>query len=222
MPSALAITRSSGVVMKPRTRSALAPDVGGRHADDRDVAARVLAHAQRADRLEPRDQDDEVDDDRQHRPADEEVGEACISVVLGLAGPGLFAGLDLVVDQDRRAVAELERARGHDLLARPRRPRGPRPGRRARRPSFTNCCAHAACSASPSGPFEVRHDEHRVAVGRVVDRRGGQRHDAAAPRRSRTCASTNMPGRSRPPRVGERRLHLRRCAWPRPRPSRPR
>ena len=32
-------------------------------------------------------------------------------------GAGLFAGLDLVVDLDRGAVAELEDARGHDLLA---------------------------------------------------------------------------------------------------------
>src|SRR5262249_62153230 len=42
----------------------------------RDVRARVLPHAQRADRLQPGDQDDQVDDDRQDRPADEEVGES--------------------------------------------------------------------------------------------------------------------------------------------------
>ena len=46
------------------------------HADHRDVAARVLAHAQRTDRLQPRDEDDEVDDDGEDRPPDEEIREA--------------------------------------------------------------------------------------------------------------------------------------------------
>ena len=50
-------------------------DVGGRDADDGEVAARVLAHVERADRLVTRQQDDEVDDHRQHGPADEEIGE---------------------------------------------------------------------------------------------------------------------------------------------------
>ena len=50
-------------------------DVGRRDADDRDVAARVLPDAQRADRLQAGDQDDQVDDDRQDRPLDEEIGE---------------------------------------------------------------------------------------------------------------------------------------------------
>src|SRR4029079_376417 len=87
MPSALAITRSSGVVMNPRTRSALAPTYavetlttamslrGDRRSRDGDVAARVLADAERADRLQPRDQDHEVDDDGEDRPPDEEIGE---------------------------------------------------------------------------------------------------------------------------------------------------
>ena len=67
MPSALAITRSSGVVMKPRTRSALAADVRGGHLDHRDVAAGVLADRERADRLQARDQDHQVHDDGQGR-----------------------------------------------------------------------------------------------------------------------------------------------------------
>src|SRR6266571_4922212 len=50
-------------------------DVGGRDVDHRDVAARVLPHRQRADRLQAGDQDDEVDHDRQDGPPDEEVGE---------------------------------------------------------------------------------------------------------------------------------------------------
>ena len=50
-------------------------DVDRRHLDDGDVAARILPDAQRADRLQAGDQDDQVDDDRQHRPLDEKVGE---------------------------------------------------------------------------------------------------------------------------------------------------
>ena len=56
-------------------------DVGGRDRDHRDVAARVLAHAQRADRLQPGDQDHQVDDDREDRPLDEEIGEAASAVL---------------------------------------------------------------------------------------------------------------------------------------------
>ena len=44
-------------------------------ANDRDVAARILPHAQRADRLQPRDQDHEIDHDREHGPLDEKIGE---------------------------------------------------------------------------------------------------------------------------------------------------
>ena len=50
-------------------------DVGGAHPDDRDVAARVLPHAERADGLQPGDEDHQVDDDGQDRPLDEEIGE---------------------------------------------------------------------------------------------------------------------------------------------------
>ena len=46
-------------------------DVRRRHAHDRDVAARVLPDAQRADRLQPRDEDDKVDDDREDGTFDE-------------------------------------------------------------------------------------------------------------------------------------------------------
>ena len=49
--------------------------VGGGHRDDRDVAAGILPHAERPDRLEPGDQDDETDHHGQHGPANEEIGE---------------------------------------------------------------------------------------------------------------------------------------------------
>ena len=116
MPSALAMTRSSGVVMNPRTRSAFAPTYTVETRDDRDVAARILPDAQRADRLQPGDQDHQVDDDREDRPLDEEIGE--LHQLFSGFGAGLLAGRDLVVDQDRGAVAELEDARRHHLVAR--------------------------------------------------------------------------------------------------------
>ena len=42
-----------------------------RDANDRDVAARILPDAERTDRLQSRDEDDQVDDDREDRPLDE-------------------------------------------------------------------------------------------------------------------------------------------------------
>ena len=46
-----------------------------RHAHHRDVTARVLPDTQRADRLQTRDQDDQIDDDGEDRPLDEQIGE---------------------------------------------------------------------------------------------------------------------------------------------------
>ena len=50
-------------------------DVGGGDLDDRDVAPRVLADVQDMDRLKPRQQDDQIDHERQHGAPDEEIGE---------------------------------------------------------------------------------------------------------------------------------------------------
>ena len=50
------------------------PDVGRGDPDDRDVAARVLPHAQRARGPQPGDQDHQVDDDGEDRAPDEDVG----------------------------------------------------------------------------------------------------------------------------------------------------
>ena len=70
----------------------------------------------RADRLQPGDQDHQVDDDREHRPADEQVGE--LHQLSSGVGAGLVARLHLVVDEHRGAVAQLEGARADHLLAR--------------------------------------------------------------------------------------------------------
>jgi len=66
------------------------PDVGGRHPDDGHVAARELADAQGPDRVQARDQDDEVDDDGQDRPPHEEIGE--FHQLSSGRGAGLFEG----------------------------------------------------------------------------------------------------------------------------------
>ena len=63
--------------------------------DDGDVAARVLADAQRADRLQPGDEDDQIDDDREDRPLDEEIGE--LHQLFSGFGVGLFPGRTLLL-----------------------------------------------------------------------------------------------------------------------------
>ena len=90
-------------------------DVGGRDAHDRDVAARILPDAQRADRLQAGDQDDQVDDDREDRPLDEKIGE--LHQLFSGFGVGLLAGCTLLLTDDGGAVAQLEHARGDDLVA---------------------------------------------------------------------------------------------------------
>ena len=65
-------------------------DVGGRHLDDRDVAARILPHGEGPDGLQARDQDDQIDDDRQDRPTDEEIRE--LHHPSSGRGAGSFAG----------------------------------------------------------------------------------------------------------------------------------
>ena len=50
-------------------------DVDGPHAHGGALQLRILAHVQRADRLQPGDDDQHADDDRQHRPSQENVGE---------------------------------------------------------------------------------------------------------------------------------------------------
>jgi len=69
-------------------------DVDRGHADHRDVAARILAHAQRANRLQPGDQNHQVDDDRENGPLDEQVGES--HQLFSGFGAGLFAGRTLL------------------------------------------------------------------------------------------------------------------------------
>ena len=118
---------------------------------------------------------------------------------------GRCAGWTSLLTLHGRPVAELEGAGGHDLLARLHARTAPPPGRRGRRPASRT----AGCTPryfSPFGSSSSPDDEHGVAVGRVADGGGGQRDDRACGAPSTTCASTNMPGRSRP-------SGLARVAW---------
>src|SRR5262249_1787396 len=81
-------------------------DVDGRDRDDGRVAPRVLADGERADRLQPRDQDHEVDADREDRPLDEEVGEFH-QLSSGL-GAGLLPGWTLLLTWTAAPVRSLK------------------------------------------------------------------------------------------------------------------
>ena len=65
-------------------------DVDRGHADHRDVAARVLPDGERADRLEPRDENDQADNDCQDGPPDEQIRE--LHQLFSGLGAGLLAG----------------------------------------------------------------------------------------------------------------------------------
>ena len=127
-----------------RRRDEAAHEVGVRaHVDGGDgdggvLAARVLADVQRADRLHAGDHDDEVHDDRDDRAADEEVGELHGAFSRsGVTGPPASGRARrparACCHRHRRAVAQLEGAARHDLLARRRGPRRPRRSRRGDR-----------------------------------------------------------------------------------------
>ena len=100
----------------------------GAHIDGGDghrrvVAARVLPDDERADRLEPGDQDDQVDHQREHGPADEEIGEGLHGRRLGAQlsdgrGRQVVLRRQVVVLDHGHAVAQLEDAGADDALAR--------------------------------------------------------------------------------------------------------
>src|SRR5579859_2755928 len=117
MPSAAAMARSSGVVMKPRTRSAFAPTYAvrtvtvalSRRGYWRTLSVRIAwMPAMMMTRL--------TTSARTGRRTKTSVSFTGLSsVVLGVRRD-LGLGLHRVVDGDGRAVAQLEGAGGHDLL----------------------------------------------------------------------------------------------------------
>src|SRR5262249_43346699 len=111
-------------------------DVDRGHRDHRHVGARELPHGQRADRLEPGDQDDAVDADREAGPLDDELGDA----------HQLPAGLGDVLSDGVTALFTLTAAFGRSLNTPDVATSSPgfTPSRIATwspsaRPSFTNC-----------------------------------------------------------------------------------
>ena len=142
----------------------------------------------------PGDQDHQVDDDREDGSLDEQVGE--LHQLSSGAGAGSLAGWICVVDDDGGAVAELEHARGHDLVARVDARRRPRPGRRAPRRASRTAGARRDRSG-PSGRTELGDDEDRIAVGRIADRRPRQRDGRAAARRGSPPPARTCPGAAR-------------------------
>src|SRR6266545_2360752 len=171
MPSAAAIARSSGVVMKPRTRSALAPTYTVRTVT---VALSSFGYWRT---FKPR---------TACRPATmmstlttiastgrrRKTSVSFMSPVRGV-GVELWLALDAVVHDLRGVVAELERARAHHLLA----------GRETLRHRHEVAArgAHAyELLARDLDRFAVVRlvfdHEHGVAVGSVDNRGRGDRH----------------------------------------------
>src|SRR5262249_20081424 len=116
MPSALAMTRSSGVVTNPRTRSAFAPvyvvvartTAISERGNGRTLSERIACNpAMRMTRL--------TTIAATGRLMNRSVN--FISAVLRL-GVGVVGRLSLVVDHDCGPVAQLEDAGGHDFLPR--------------------------------------------------------------------------------------------------------
>src|SRR4029077_4131954 len=117
MPSALAITRSSGVVIKPRTRSAFAPTYTVETRTTamslrgycRTLSARIDCRpAMRITRL--------TTIARTGRLTNRSVKRIFLAVLR--LRRRLVRRLNLVVDENGCAVAKLEHARGNDLFLR--------------------------------------------------------------------------------------------------------
>ena len=79
-----------------------------------DVAARILPDAQRADGLQPGNQNHQVDYDREDRPLDKKISKLHLAVLR--LGSRIVPRLDLIVDLDGGAVTQFEDARAHNLI----------------------------------------------------------------------------------------------------------
>src|SRR5213083_1994764 len=172
MPSALAITRSSGVVMNPRTRSAFAPTYTvetrtmaiSLRGYCRTLSARMDCRpAMRITRL--------TTIARTGRLTKRSVNR--ILTVLWL-GCRLVGRLNLIVDENRSAVAKLEDTGGDDLFLR-LDPRQNRDLIAARGSELHELLADAAVRLAIR-TFELFNDEYGIPIRRVADRGGRQGH----------------------------------------------
>src|SRR5215813_8899375 len=114
MPSALAMTRSSGVVVKPRIRSAFAPTYT---VETRTIAISLRGYCRTlSDRMDcsPAMRITRLTTiERTGRLTNKSVKR--ISTVLRLRSRFVFR-LNLVVDENRRTIAQLEDTGGHDFF----------------------------------------------------------------------------------------------------------
>src|SRR5206468_2950417 len=172
MPSALAMTRSSGVVMKPRTRSAFAPTYT---VETRTIAMSLRGYCRtlsvriacspaiRITRL--------TTIARTGRLTNRSVNR--ILTILGFRSR-LVVGLNLVVDENGAAVPKLEDSRGDDLFFRLDT------GKdcdliTARGAEFHELLTHAEVLA-PLRILQVFDNEYRITIRCIADRRSRQRH----------------------------------------------
>src|SRR5262245_59889301 len=132
------------------------------------------------------------------------VGSPPSSVVFRL-GRGVVRRLDLVVDMDRGAVAELEGPGGHDLLA--RLEAGEDRDLVAPAAAELHELLSHALVARPLRVLKVAHHVDGVAVGRIADRGGGKGEDCRR-RPEDDLRLHEHPRAQLAPRVGERRLDL--------------
>src|SRR5690242_14099461 len=205
MPSALAITRSSGVVMKPRTRSAFAPMYV--------VVTLTTAISLRGYCRTLRERMD-------CRPAIRitrlttiastglltKISVNFIGLSLAVLGFGsrTISRLNLVVDLNSGAVAEFEDAGRHHLVA------GLYSRNRhlvtARAFHLHKLLAHPEICVS-LWILHLRNDENGVAVGCIADRRCGQ-GDHGTCRAHGEVRFDEHPGSQLTVSIGNRRLDL--------------
>src|SRR2546428_9673086 len=176
MPSALAMTRSSGVVMNPRTRSAFAPTYTveirttamSLRGYCRTLRARIDCRpAIRMTRL--------TTIARTGRLTNRSVRR--ILTILRLRSR-FVTWLNLIVDENGRTVAKLEHTRTDGLFARLEAGQD-RDLIAARGTELDKLLAHAAIGLTIR-VLEVCDNEHRIAVRRVADRRRRQGYNRAA------------------------------------------
>ena len=131
--------------------------------------------------------------DRQDRPANEEIGE--FHQLSSGFGAGLFEGwtslLTCTAAPGRSLNTPEVTTSSPGLTPDSTATWSPRAAAQ-----LDDLLAHAAVGLAV-GALDVLDDEHRIAVGRVVDRRGRQRRPPSVASPMATCASTNIPGRSR-------------------------
>src|SRR5260370_5071451 len=180
MPSALAMTRSSGVVMKPRTKSAFAPTytVGTcTTAISLRGSCRTLNERMDCKPAITITRLTTIDNTGRFMKRSVNFMFCCPCLAIFGLGSGTISRLDFVVDLHGGAIAQLEDARCDYLIARIQ-PRNNSDLISARAFQLDKLLLDAAVSLA-LGILEIGDDEDRVTVRGIVDGGGGQRDDRA-------------------------------------------